>query len=114
MRLSRCFCSKGRMALSGRWISGKESGISCDLHKLKCCSKTIARDASKSSSKVHGSEGDDCNREGKGQTALYSAQQDCGTVLTASAEVKAENDPTAAQIAVSVSGPKNLMLSFFM
>src|SRR5215831_9771864 len=56
-------------------MSGKENGIGCYLHNLKSRSKAIARDASKTSSKVHGCEDGDRSSDGYGQSTAHSAQE---------------------------------------
>src|SRR5436190_262711 len=76
VRLSRCRCSKGRISRLGRWISGKESGIGYDLHKLKGCSKTVAGDPAEPALKIHRCEYDHQNGTGQREGARHSTEQE--------------------------------------
>src|SRR5262245_9078643 len=71
VRLSRCFCSCGRSARSGRSILGEENGIGCNLHELKRCSETVAGDAAKPPAEIHRCEKDDCHCDAACENARY-------------------------------------------
>src|SRR5215475_642945 len=76
VRLSRRCCARSFTRRSGLSISGKENCISCYLHKLKCGSKTIPRDASNAPLEINRHQRCHDDAKDDGGAASHSTQHD--------------------------------------